>query len=81
MKQDFCNDIFQPSSFPSSHFAIEDAAGKHVPCPSLSLSQKQFLEFKGIFYTLRRNSTSQYFNPPLGSCQSSYRSCSSLLRP
>jgi hypothetical protein len=35
-KQDFCDEIFQPSSFPSSRHVIEDAAGKHIPYPRLS---------------------------------------------
>jgi hypothetical protein len=38
-EQDFCDEIFQPSSFPSSHYVTEDATGKHIPCPRLSLGK------------------------------------------
>jgi hypothetical protein len=62
MEQDFCDEIFQYSSFPSSLYATKYAYGK-----------KKFLEFKGRLDALRRNLTSHFFSLLSSDYQSSSR--------
>jgi hypothetical protein len=72
-EHDSCDEDFQPSSFPLSHYVTEDVVGKHVPCPKLSPRQIKLLEFKGRLNALRRSLASQSFILPLSNYQSSSR--------
>jgi hypothetical protein len=71
--QEFHEESFQPSSFPSSCYITEDMTGKHVPWSQVVYGEKFFsLEFKGRLEALRRTLTSHFFSLPLSNYQASF---------